>query len=244
MDLQIFKENGWQIRAIEKDGEPWFIASDVAKSLGYERPNDAVRAHCKKVNKFSYGDSQQPYNIIPESDLYRLIMRSNLPKAEEFQDWVVEQVIPSIRKTGSYSVQVPQTLPEALRAYADEVEAHAQTKAIAEEMKPKAEFFDTVVDSKDAVSFRDAAKLLCMCPPESKKPLGQNQLFEYCRNAGILMENNQPYQKSVDAGHFKIIESKFTVSDETKISKKTVVLQKGLEYLMRRLEKDGYTKAQ
>lgn len=81
-------------------GEPWFVASDVAKALGYERPNDAVNTHCKKVNKFSYGESPrgaQPYNIIPESDVYRLIMRSNLPNAERFQDWVVEEVPPPSR---------------------------------------------------------------------------------------------------------------------------------------------------
>ena len=66
--------------------------------IRYEQPNDAVNAYCKKVNKFSYGESPrgaQPYNIIPESDVYRLIMRSNLPNAERFQDWVTEDVLPS-----------------------------------------------------------------------------------------------------------------------------------------------------
>ena len=113
-DLSIFSnEEFGSVRVIVQDGEPWFIASDVAKALGYERPNDAVNTHCKKVNKFSYGDSPrgaQPYNIIPESDVYRLIMRSNLPNAERFQDWVVEEVLPSIRKTGSYSM-APASAP-------------------------------------------------------------------------------------------------------------------------------------
>lgn len=107
-ELSIFSnEEFGSVRIIVQGGEPWFIASDVAKALGYERPNDAVNTHCKKVNKFSYGDSPrgaQPYNIIPESDVYRLIMRSNLPNAERFQDWVTEDVLPSIRKTGSYSI--------------------------------------------------------------------------------------------------------------------------------------------
>lgn len=113
-DLSIFSnEEFGSVRVIVQDGEPWFIASDVAKALGYERPNDAVNTHCKKVNKFSYGDSPrgaQPYNIIPESDVYRLIMRSNLPNAERFQDWVVEEVLPSIRKTGNYSM-APASAP-------------------------------------------------------------------------------------------------------------------------------------
>lgn len=113
-DLSIFSnEEFGSVRVIVQDGEPWFVASDVAKALGYERPNDAVNAHCKKVNKFSYGESPrgaQPYNIIPESDVYRLIMRSNLPNAERFQDWVVEEVLPSIRKTGNYSM-APASAP-------------------------------------------------------------------------------------------------------------------------------------
>lgn len=113
-ELSIFSNDEFgSVRVIVQDGEPWFIASDVAKALGYERPNDAVNTHCKKVNKFSYGDSPrgaQPYNIIPESDVYRLIMRSNLPNAERFQDWVVEEVLPSIRKTGNYSM-APASAP-------------------------------------------------------------------------------------------------------------------------------------
>ena len=85
---QIFesKEFG-KIRVVEHSGAPWFVGSDVAKALGYERPNDAVNAHCKKIKKFSYGNSPQgamPYNIIPESDVYRLVIRSNLPGAERF----------------------------------------------------------------------------------------------------------------------------------------------------------------
>lgn len=113
---QIFenKEFG-KVRVVEHNGVAWFVGSDVAKALGYERPNDAVNAHCKKINKFSYGNSPQgamPYNIIPESDVYRLVMRSNLPGAERFQDWVVEEVLPAIRKHGGYLT--PKKLEEAL----------------------------------------------------------------------------------------------------------------------------------
>jgi len=115
MDIQIFKENGWEIRTIEKDGEPWFVARDVVRCLGYEDAINAIKLHCKKVNKIKGGDLP-PYvvdiNIIPESDLYRLIMRSNLPKAEEFQDWVVEEVLPAIRKRGGYIMTSEKELQE------------------------------------------------------------------------------------------------------------------------------------
>ena len=127
MELKIFEKAEFgSVRVVMKDGEPWFVASDVARALGYERPNDAVNAHCKKVNKFRYGDmpyGAQPYNIIPESDVYRLVMRSNLPAAVEFQDWICEEVIPSIRRTGQYGgyalPRIPQSFPDALRMIAD-----------------------------------------------------------------------------------------------------------------------------
>jgi len=244
MEIEVFKNNGWEIRAIEKDGEPWFIAKDVASSLGYSNTSKAVQNHCKKSNDFSTSQNGSgyvpPMKIIPESDVYRLIMRSHLESAEQFQDWVVEEVLPSIRENGKYDPQLPKTLPEALRAYADEVEAHNETKKIAIEMKPKADFYDTVVDSKDAVSFREAAKLLAMKMDGVGKPVGQNQLFEYCRDNGILMQNNEPYQNKVDQGYFKIIESKYTNGDMTKISKKTLLLQKGLDYIRKKMERDGF----
>ena len=107
-ELKIFeREEFGAIRAVvAEDGEPMFVATDVAKALGYSNPSEAVRDHCKKVNKISIAKSATPYSIIPESDVYRLIMRSNLPTAEKFQDWVCEEVLPSIRKTGQYSVQL------------------------------------------------------------------------------------------------------------------------------------------
>lgn len=107
-NLPIFSHPSFgTVRVVEHEGEPWFVASDVAKALGYEKPNNAVNEHCKKVNKFSYPNSGQlqPYNIIPESDVYRLVMRSNLPGAVEFQDWVVEEILPSIRKHGLYATE-------------------------------------------------------------------------------------------------------------------------------------------
>lgn len=111
--VQIFShEQFGDVRtAMAESEELLFFASDVAKALGYERPGDAVRAHCKKVNKFSYGDSAQPYNLIPESDVYRLIMRSKLKSAERFQDWVFEEVLPSIGRTGSYQHEQPEPEP-------------------------------------------------------------------------------------------------------------------------------------
>lgn len=113
----IFNYNNTQVRVIEKDGEPWFVAKDVATVLGYSDLAKAIRMHCKgaiilKGDKSSgLTSSPRGITIIPERDVYRLIMRSKLPSAERFEEWVVGEVLPAIRKTGSYSV--PQAAPKS-----------------------------------------------------------------------------------------------------------------------------------
>lgn len=109
--MQIFERSEFgSVRVVEHNGEPWFVASDVARALGYANPAEAIQDHCKKVNKINHHSKTLPPTppvnilIIPESDVYRLVMRSNLPDAERFQDWVVEDVLPSIRKRGGYNV--------------------------------------------------------------------------------------------------------------------------------------------
>lgn len=106
-EIKLFeKEEFGKVRVVMVGNDPWFYGTDVAKALGYENPARDVQRHCKKVNKFSPTESVgTPYNIIPESDVYRLVMRSNLPNAEKFQDWVVEEVLPSIRKKRYPSIQ-------------------------------------------------------------------------------------------------------------------------------------------
>lgn len=93
------------VRVVTVDGEPWFVAKDVCDVLGYARSRDAVREHCKGAVKHSLPSSggAQDHQIIPERDLYRLIMRSRLPSAERFEEWVVGEVLPQIRRTGAYS---------------------------------------------------------------------------------------------------------------------------------------------
>ncbi len=124
-EIKLFeKEEFGKVRVVMVGNDPWFYGTDVAKALGYENPARDVQRHCKKVNKFSPTESVgTPYNIIPESDVYRLVMRSNLPNAEKFQDWVVEEVLPSIRKTGQYGGIPDFTDPvAAARAWADAME--------------------------------------------------------------------------------------------------------------------------
>jgi prophage antirepressor-like protein len=94
-----------EVRVITERGEPWFVARDVAKVLGYADTAKAVKAHCKSHRMVGVGVSptlDPQTTLIPERDVYRLVMRSKLPAAERFEDWVVGDVLPSIRKTGRY----------------------------------------------------------------------------------------------------------------------------------------------
>ncbi|MGH8347746.1 MAG: BRO-N domain-containing protein [Pseudomonas sp.] len=105
-----FSFHGLLIRVIDDGtGEPWFIAKDVAEALGYANTSKAINAHCKAVNTChtEMGGQVRAVQIIPERDLYRLVMKSKLPAAEQFEEWVVGQVLPSIRKTGQYSAPAP-----------------------------------------------------------------------------------------------------------------------------------------
>lgn len=232
-EIQIFdNEEFGQVRAIEIDGKPYFCASDIAEALGYSNPRKAILDHCKGVTKRDTPTNSgvQSVNYIPEGDIYRLIVRSKLPSAEKFESWVFDEVIPTIRQTGGY--HLPQTYAEALRAYADAVEQKERLALENKSLQPKAEFFDAVTDSKDAIPMADVAKVLDM-------GIGRNKLFEFLRNNKILMADNKPYQKYVDAGYFRVIEQKYDKGyGEIGINIKTLVFQKGVDYIRRRLSEE------
>lgn len=102
MNLQIFKNKEFgEIRTIEIEGRFYFVGKDIAEALGYSNPQKAIRDHCKGVNEsfIPSNGGEQKMNVIPEGDIYRLIVKSQLPSAEKFEAWVFDEVLPSIRKT-------------------------------------------------------------------------------------------------------------------------------------------------
>ncbi len=120
-DLQIFTNPDFgEVRTIEENGAVMFCGSDVAKALGYSNPRDAISRHCRGVVKRDTPTESgtQEMSFIPESDLYRLVFGSKLPTAERFTDWVTEEILPAIRRHGSYS-QKPLTPAEQLLAQAN-----------------------------------------------------------------------------------------------------------------------------
>lgn len=149
-NVKIFeKEEFGSVRVVMQGDEPWFVARDVAKALGYEDPADAVQRHCKKANNSNMGVSPgvPSPKIIPESDVYRLVMRSNLPNAVAFQDWVCDEVLPSIRKNGSYSTTLPDFAnpAEAARAWADQYEKNLALAAANQQLTEEKEILEIVI---------------------------------------------------------------------------------------------------
>lgn len=232
-ELQIFNnEEFGEVRTIEIDGEPWFIASDICKALDISNTTVAMdRLDEDEKSKFNLGLSGGDINCVNEYGLYALVLASRKGSAKRFKRWITHDVIPQIRKTGGYNL--PQTYAEALRALADKAEQAERLKIENNEMKPKAEFFDAVADSRDAILLAEAAKVLDL-------GIGRNKLFEFLRKEKILQRDNQPYQKYVDLGYFRVIEQKYTVGDEVRINIKTLVYQKGLDFIRKKYSERNY----
>lgn len=247
-ELEIFKNKEFgQIRTLEVDEKPYFVASDIAKALGYKRPNDAISAHCRYTVKHSIPHPQSKtktmdVNIIPEGDLYRLIVNSELPTAEKFESWVFDEVLPSIRKHGAYMTNdvIERTLtdPDYLIQLATALKEERQARLIAEqkieEQRPLVEFADKVSNSSNLIDMGKMAKLL----KDENINIGRNRLFEWLRKKDILMRNNIPYQRYIDGGYFQVKESTFETPYGTKTQQTTFVTGKGQIYITEKLRKE------
>ena len=165
--LAVFNFHGSQIRTIEQDGDLWFIGKDVAEVLGYENPAEAVRDHCKTVEILKTSKTlpldipPRGLQIIPERDVYRLVMRSKLPSAERFEEWVTGEVLPSIRKTGGYSMQPQELIARAVIEAQRMIDNQAAQIA---ELAPKAAIADRIAVADGLYNLTHAAKVIGVPP--------------------------------------------------------------------------------
>ena len=118
-DLQVFNNEMFgDIRTLQIEGKIYFVGKDVAKALGYSNPRDAISRHCKGVVKHdNFKEGGHQVALLKEGDIYRLITHSKLPSAEKFEEWVFDEVLPTIRQTGKYEMKPKskeQILSEAL----------------------------------------------------------------------------------------------------------------------------------
>lgn len=241
--LSVFNNSDFgTVRTLEENGVVLFCANDIAKALGYTNPNKAVNDHCRAITKRStpISGKMQEINFIPEGDVYRLIVRSKLPTAERFERWVFDEVLPSIRKHGTY--MTPDTIekvllnPDTLIKLATELKEERQKRVAleskVEEDHPKVIFADAVSSSKTSILIGEFAKIL----KQNGVNIGQNRFFAWLRQNGYLVKRNgldfnMPTQKSMNLGLFEIKETSIVHSDgHTSISKTPKLTGKGQVY--------------
>lgn len=203
-ELQIFNNEEFGIiRTITKDNEPMFCLADVCKALEITHVTD-VKKRMKKdgVGTAEVIDSmgrKQKATFINESNLYKVIFQSRKPSAEKFTDWVTEEVIPSIRKNGGYIANQENLTPEQIVANALVVAQNiiTQKDKQIEEMTPKANYFDALVDKKLNTNIRDTAKEL---------GIGEKAFVSFLIEKGYVFRqgkhrNLRPYAKYAESGN-------------------------------------------
>lgn len=246
MDLQLFTNPKFgEVRIAEIEGKTYFVGNDVARALGYIRPNDAISAHCKGTAKRRISDNQgvpHDYLVIPEGDIYRLAAKSQLPGAEEFESWIFDDVLPSIHKNGMYATETtvekmisdPDFAIKLLTSLKDERLKRVEAESKIIKLQPKADFMDKVIETvQDKVDIGQAAKLL-------KLPYGRNTLFIQLRKMGIFFKNrNEPKQEYIDRGYFDIKEKLIERDNHPNfVVIKVLITQKGLVWLDKILSGD------
>lgn len=166
-ELKIFEnEQFGEVRTVVIDSEPYFVGKDIGEILGYDRPDKALDKHVDDEDKLmvQIGTSGQNRNmyVINESGLYSLILSSKMPKAKEFKRWVTSEVLPSIRKHGVYATEElldnPDFLIKALQELKEERELNKKKDQIIGELKPKADYTDTILKNKGLVTITQIAK--------------------------------------------------------------------------------------
>lgn len=200
-DLQIFNNDRFgQVRIVPVDGELMFVAKDVCDCLEITKHRDAISrldSDERGSVKLDTPGGKQDIAAINEYGLYNLVLSSRKPEAKESKRWITHDVIPAIRKTGSYSMVIPQTLPEALRAYADEVESHNATKAIVAqqeqqiaEFKPVKDYVDKILSSKSCLAITQIAADYGLSAQELNKILHEAGLQRKVGDQWILYKQH------------------------------------------------------
>ena len=244
MNIIPFSFESKQIRVVEINNEPWFVATDIASILEYTEAAAMTRYlddDEKGLSIVRTLGGEQSVSVINESGLYSAILRSRKPEAKVFKKWVTSEVLPSIRKTGGYqlpSLKVPQSFAEALRLAADQAEQIEHQKLVIAIQAPKAAFADRIASADKGTLLGNFAKTV---------GIGPKNLFKVLRDARILMSggnrHNLPYQEYIERGYFEVTERTYEVNYETRIAFTPLITGKGQQWLTGRLIASGILKA-
>lgn len=215
--LKVFNHDQFgKLEVLVINEKEYFPANDVARKLGYSNTHDAINRHCRNkgvvFHEVLTSGGKQKKKFIDEGNLYRLITNSKLPQSEQFESWVFDEVLPTIRKHGAY--MTPETIEEVLLSpdtliklatnLKEEQEKRKQAERVIEEQKPKVLFADAVETSKTSVLVGELAKII----KQNGYNIGQNRLFKWLRDNGYLMKRgnsrNLPTQMSMELGLFEV----------------------------------------
>lgn len=239
-EVQIFNFKENSVRTQYASDEVWFCLKDVCKILEIKNSNDVVsRINPKGVASIYTltNGGNQKLTYINESNLYKVIFQSRKPQAEEFTEWVTGEVLPTIRKTGSYSLQKDSYMIEDPIERAKRwIEEQEERKALENEnkaMKPKARFAEAVSASEESILIGQLAKII----KQNGVDIGQNRLFQWMRDNDYLIKNgtryNQPTQKAMELGLFEVKERTVNNPDgSVRITFTTKVTGKGQVYFV------------
>lgn len=249
-NLKIFENQQFGIiRAIEENGEPWFVAKDIADALGYSETSamtkrldddEVISAKLEGMNMWS--------TLVNESGLYCAVLGSKLETAKQFKKWVTAEVLPSIRKHGAYmtdqalyrAITEPDFLIRLATELRDEKVLRMEMQNKIETDRPKVLFADAVSASHTSILVGELAKLL----RQNGIEIGQNRLFQWLRDNGYLIKRkgtdwNMPTQNSIEMGLFEIKESTHIDGNGCNITTKTPkVTGKGQQYFINKLMDD------
>ena len=207
--IEVFtKAEFGELRTVNVGDKIMFVASDVAKALGYSRPADAITAHCKGSvkHRLPTNGGMQELKIIPEGDVYRLITHSKLPAAEKFESWVFDEVLPSIRKHGAYMTEdtIKKVIaePDFIIKLATELkkeqeqnkqltETCSQQQQVIGELKPKADYVDRILKSNSLVTITQIAKDYGMSGQGMNKVLHDLHIIYSCNKQWLLYSQHQ-----------------------------------------------------
>ncbi|HHO0101940.1 BRO family protein [Clostridioides difficile] len=240
-NLQIFEKLEFgQIRMVEVDKKPYFVATDIAKCLGYANTSKAINDHCRWVTKSYIPHPQNEnkvleVNAIPESDMYRLIVNSKLPNAEKFESWVFDEVLPTIRKTGGYIHTTEDMSDDEIMARALQV-AQRKIESKNRELEEKNRFINQIASSKNSLLVREVAKVISK---SNGIIIGEKRLYEKLRVWGLVFKNStEPKQFAVEKGYLETVEGTRETSTGVFTYRTTRVTGKGQEYILKRLLKE------
>ena len=244
--IQIFNNPKFgKIRTVIIENKVHFVATDIAKPLGYTNPNKAINDHCRWVTKCYIPHPQSKtktieVNVIPEGDIYRLVANSELPGADEFESWIFDEVLPQINHTGGYIPKDEKDTDQDILAKALIIAKRTidnKDKKL-KEQEPKVIFADSVQASTTSILIVELAKIL----KQNDINVGQNRLFEWLRSNEYLISRkgtdyNMPTQKSMDLELFTIKETTINHSDgHISISKTPKVTGKGQIYFINKFK--------